>query len=334
MALIPITFKADDVDNEKKGSVQGQDLASFLAMGTSKSAGILDVLGSNACSIIGNPTISTGTATLTFNAGYIVIYGRLIYIEQGTKVQFELPTSSRVSGSLGIRVSLADAGAMECSWFTKTDQLRKDNLLHNMSTGIYEFRLYDYTATPTGFAVRNKTSEKILNIKDYFEGANFVTMPIDNSTKHLATTEFVHKIIKNATKMYETNIIRISDNSVAGKLYKFGRYVMGYINSSVNTTKGSSRIAKDYFSFDKSFAPQQYYNTLQYGCITNEASATVSGEGAFNHRRAYIGNLVIRSNGTISGLEYCSKNAIQTEIPICITFGYDMKRKNGYREPF
>lgn len=304
MALIPITFKADDVDNEKKGSVQGQDLASFLAMGTSKSAGILDVLGSNACSIIGNPTISTGTATLTFNAGYIVIYGRLIYIEQGTRVQFELPTSSRVSGSLGIRVSLADAGAMECSWFTKTDELRKDNLLQNMSTGIYEFRLYDYTATPTGFSVKNKTGEKIVGLNEYFTGPNFVTMPISDKSQHLATTKFVNDLVNAGTELKTGDITRISDGTVVGKIYRAGPVVYGFIDDSI--TVKARQLEYDQFSFyqvDKSFANDgRVYSSSDYTRLSGPISDEEIENMSSSNYGTYIGQLdLYRRDGIIKG---------------------------------
>lgn len=330
MALIPIIFKADDVDNEKKGSVQGQDLAFFLAMGTSKSAGILDVLGSNACRVIGDPTISTGTATLTFNAGYIAIYGRLIYIEQGTRVEFELPTSGRVSGSLGVRISLADAGAMECSWFTKTEALRDDNLLKNLATGIYEFRLYDYTATPTDFSIRNQTSEIILGIKEYLEGNNFITRPLGDKTKHLATTEFVHKAINEAIKIHETDILSIKNNSVVGKAYRLGRYVIGYINAEIETVKGSKYKSTDYFKIDKSFAPKYGNRTLNFGGFTNWSST--QGSLLWEPSKAYIANLNINQEGIIRGREYCYNVAIDTVVPISITFGYDISERGAYNE--
>lgn len=207
MALIPITFNKDDTNNLKKGIIRGQDIASALSV-SMKNAGILDMLGNDPC---GYKTInySTGYATITMSAGYVAIYGRLIYVEEGTQVQIALPASGTVSGIFGIRINLSDTGSSECTWFTKTTTLQTDNLNDNPATGIYEFRLYDYTATPTNLTLTAKTTEKIVNIFDYLKGDNFTTQEVGDSSNKIATTEFVVKELANSLgfskKSYQNN---------------------------------------------------------------------------------------------------------------------------------
>lgn len=196
MALIPITFNADDVSNEKKGKIKGQDLAMALLAGMSNKVGVLDVL-ENACQQYGAINVSTGYATITLHAGYIVIFGRLIYIEEGTQVQVALPQSGTVTGSFGIRVNLAESGGNEVTWFTKTDLLQTDDLSKNVATGIYEFRLYTYSATPSGLSLSAFTNERIYLMNDYLKMDAFETAPNEDNSGKLATTKFVQNIVES-----------------------------------------------------------------------------------------------------------------------------------------
>lgn len=186
--MIPITFNKDDLNNVKKGNVRGQDLASFLSISMPKRAGVLDIFD-DPCGYV-QITPTTGYAIVTMKKGYINIYGRCIYVEQNEQVQIALPTSGTVTGTFGIRINLGETGANEVAWFTKTTTLQQDNILNNEITGIYEFALYNYTATSSGLTL-TKIATVIQNIDDYLKGANFTTPATsDNSTK-LATTEFV-----------------------------------------------------------------------------------------------------------------------------------------------
>ena len=195
MALIPITFNADDASNEKKGKIKGQDLAMALLAGMSNKVGVLNVL-ENACQQYGAINVSTGYATITLHAGYIVIFGRLIYIEEGTQVQVALPQSGTVTGSFGIRINLSESGGNEVTWFTKTDLLQTDDLSKNVATGIYEFRLYTYSATPSGLSLSAFTNERIYLMNDYLKMDAFETAPNEDNSGKLATTRFVQNLIE------------------------------------------------------------------------------------------------------------------------------------------
>ncbi|MBO7526829.1 MAG: hypothetical protein J6T74_02915 [Clostridia bacterium] len=190
--MIPITFNKDDLNNVKKGNVRGQDLASFLSISMPKRAGVLDIFD-DPCGYV-QITPTTGYATVTMKKGYVNIYGRCIYVEQGEQVQIALPTSGTVTGTFGIRVNLGETGANEVAWFTKTTTLQQDNILNNEINGVYEFALFNYTATSGGLTL-TKVATIIENIDDYLKGANFTTQPTADKSTKLATTEFSQNLI-------------------------------------------------------------------------------------------------------------------------------------------
>lgn len=187
--MIPITFNADDLNNEKKGNIRAQDLASFLSISMPKRAGVLDIFD-NPCTAY-QTSYATGYATLTMHKGYINIYGRCIYVEEGEQVQIALPTDNNtVNGTFGVRINLGETGANEVTWFTKTTGLQQDNILNNEANGIYEFGLYNYSATSSNIQLTYIAS-KIENIVDYLNGANFRTRELTDNSTNIATTGFV-----------------------------------------------------------------------------------------------------------------------------------------------
>lgn len=218
--MIPITFNKDDVNNLKKGNIRGQDLASILSFGIPKNSGILDI-GVNPVSIINNQS-GTGYATLTMSKGYVVIYGRLIYVEQGEQVQVPLPTSGTVNGVFGIRINLRQTGSNEVTWFVKTEDLTQDNLLVDEVNGIYEFGIYNYTANPSGITIGTKIAPVVLNINDFLQGGVFVTQPIDDNSTKVATTEFVQNIKTNL----ENEIFK-GDETILLDLDRGGSVILG-----------------------------------------------------------------------------------------------------------
>ena len=162
--MIPITFNKDDINNLKKGNIRGQDLASLVSIAMPKTAGILDIW-SDPVSVTNN-TPGTGYATLTMSKGYIVVYGRLIYVEQGEQVQVPLPSSGTFYGVFGIRINLGQTGANEVTWFTKARSLQQDDLLREEINGIYEFGIYNYTATSSGITIGTKIAPVINKMID------------------------------------------------------------------------------------------------------------------------------------------------------------------------
>lgn len=217
--MIPITFNADDLNNKKKGNIRAQDLASYLSIGMTKRAGVLDIF-ENPCTAY-QTNYFTGYATLTMHKGYINIYGRCIYVEEGEQVQVQLPTDNNtVTGVFGVRINLGETGANEVTWFTKTTALRQDNLLNNETNGIYEFALYNYTATSSNIQL-TYIAPKIEFLTDYLNGANFITKPNTDNTNSIATTAFVQSLIsqeKVTGKKEQNGYIKFSN----GLIVKWG----------------------------------------------------------------------------------------------------------------
>lgn len=184
MALIPMIFKADGgEDYPKKGKIRAEDLSALFAFSLSKKTGVLDLLGK--CSAY-DVVVSNGYATITFHNGYIVICGRLIYIEESTSVTISLVASGTVSGKLGVRVSLSSTGGTECEWFSKTTNLEQDDLNNNPIAGVYEMALYDYSASPTTFVLGSKVAQTIVPISDVVP--SFDTTAV-HCAKYAADTE-------------------------------------------------------------------------------------------------------------------------------------------------
>lgn len=274
--MIPITFNKDDINNVKKGNVRGQDLASFLSISMPKRAGVLDIFD-DPCGYV-QITPTTGYATVTMKKGYVNIYGRCIYVEQGEQVQIALPTSGSVTGTFGIRVDLGETGANEVAWFTKTTTLQQDNILNNEITGIYEFALYNYTATNNSLEL-TKVAPIIQNIDDYLKSANFETKANATNNTSLATTQFVHNIVDvtditsqvtvtQATYVSPSIPSPISANFKATKDYLGNKVIKGQINWGATT-------GTDAYGIKVNFG--EVFDDTNYVVIATPKSNLVSG---------------------------------------------------------
>lgn len=201
--LIPISFKAD-IPEGKKGNVRAEDLSALFGFLYPDNAGILNITGQD-CSAFGSINVVGNTAQVTFHKGYIVIYGRAMYIEEGTQVAFNLPTSE-VNGVLGIKINLAENGANEVTWFQKTSTPQTDNLLSNDANGVYEFVLYNYTATSNNLVLGEKTNQIIDNIDKKFVDDNDllgVLSAISTGSNKIYDAEKTHQLEHS---WYELNI--------------------------------------------------------------------------------------------------------------------------------
>lgn len=231
MALIPVIFNADDNANTLKGKVTPENLSSFLGVLQSRQAGILDLFENpiGVTTIVDNTPV--GKSTITFREGYVSIQGRLIYVQPNTQCQFSLPVAGTESGSFGIQIDLASTGANEVTWFKSTSTLRTDNIISNSATGVYQFRLYDYTATTTSLTLTNKTTEVVSKLSDFLQGDNFVTKPLGTKDKSIATTEFVNNEITNligfSKKSYQNNAI----GRVSGKTTRHTFTVLDFLDT-------------------------------------------------------------------------------------------------------
>lgn len=269
--MIPITFNADDLNNEKKGNIRPQDLASYLSIGMTKRAGVLDIF-ENPCTAY-QTNYFTGYATLTMHKGYINIYGRCIYVEEGEQVQVQLPNDNNtVTGVFGVRINLGETGANEVTWFTKTTALRQDDLLNNETGGIYEFALYNYTATSSNIQL-TYIAPKIEFLTDYLNGANFTTKPNTDNTNSIATTAFVQSLIsqeKVTGKKEQNGYIKFSNGLIVK--WGFARTSSGSYFGVVNFDKTvpftqvfAVLVTPFNDTTDDAWIQLKAYNTTQFG---------------------------------------------------------------------
>ena len=154
--FIAINAKAD-VSGSKKGKLTPAQNAQVNAWCLSSKTGIFDCLGRCEATSTSYSAISN-EAIVDFHNGYIVICGRLIECEEGSTVKIVTPLSGSIDGKIILRYDLNNSGENEFVVTTTTAALVQQDLNENPITGVYEFELYSYTATPTNVTlVRNNT---------------------------------------------------------------------------------------------------------------------------------------------------------------------------------
>ena len=159
--FIPIDAKAD-VQGSKKGKLTPAQHAQLNAWCLASKTGILDCL--DKCQATATSyTATNNVATVILKKGYVVICGRLVECEAGTEVKITTPTSGSVSGKIILRYNLASVQEQEFVATTTTASLVQQDLNENPLTGIYEFELYSYTATPTSVTL-TRTGEYVPDI--------------------------------------------------------------------------------------------------------------------------------------------------------------------------
>lgn len=154
--FIAINAKAD-VSGSKKGKLTPAQNAQVNAWCLSSKTGIFDCLGRCEATSTSYSAMSN-EAIVDFHNGYIVICGRLIECEEGSTVKIVTPLSGSIDGKIILRYDLNNGGENEFVVTTTTAALVQQDLNENPITGVYEFELYSYTATPTNVTlVRNNT---------------------------------------------------------------------------------------------------------------------------------------------------------------------------------
>lgn len=291
--MIAITFNADDLNNEKKGNIRPQDFASYLSVSMPRRAGVLDIF-ENPC-VAYQTNYFTGYATLTMHKGYINIYGRCIYVEEGEQVQVQLPTDSNsVTGMFGVRINLGETGANEVTWFTKTTALRQDDILNNETSGIYEFALYNYTATSSNIQL-TYIAPKIEHIAEFLKGANFETKATNDNTDAIATTKYVQNNLVNwlpqfkqitlnaVVKAESENIssnVAFSGYGIKYKDYATGKsYWIGNLIGRFRATRDFGSVGR--FSLNSvSTTGVTFKNVLNAGVLnTKDSNTEYTGDG-------------------------------------------------------
>ncbi len=173
MAVVGKTFNNHNIEAVDYANIQNY----FLSNNTENKAGIIQ----NNEKVL----YTQNNNKITFNQNYILIYGRLLEIEENTEIELIQPSNPNETyyGYVIIKVNLgqSDPVNLEIKYNNgSTPNSQNDNLI-NKENGIYEIALISYQAT----------SNNITNIKELI---NYIE--INQLTKNI--TE-----IKNIKQEYE-----------------------------------------------------------------------------------------------------------------------------------
>lgn len=142
MSFIPIDAKADIVDS-KKGKLTPAQHAQLSAWCLVEKTGIFDCLGKCETTLLSYP-VESGQSTIIFKSGYLVVCGRLVECEYGTKITLA-GLSNGTSGSVYLQYNLGAVGQNEFAIKAGyKENFITDDLNENPINGIYEFELYKY----------------------------------------------------------------------------------------------------------------------------------------------------------------------------------------------
>ena len=178
--FIAIDAKAD-IEGSKKGKLTPAQHAQINSWVFSKKTGILDCFDKCDTTDISYTAVNN-IATVIFKKGFIVICGRLVECEQGTEVKIQTPVSGSVSGRIVLRFSLSSTQEEEFKVVVKTGRsLTLNDLNENSSTGVYEFPLYDYIATPNNVSLMNKNISYVRSTNQEITALSGMITAISNS---------------------------------------------------------------------------------------------------------------------------------------------------------
>lgn len=312
MALIPYIYKADLGEDNPKGTLPAEALRTLLSFLGEKKVGILNITGEDL-SQIGTINVVGSTAQVTFRAGYVLIYGGLSYVQEGTTMAFNLPSSGTVNGVIGIKVNLAENGVNEVTWFQKSTGLQQDDLNAN-KVGVYEFPIYNYTATANTFVLGEKTTEIIDGLEK----------DLNKYFKTVTATYTSGGLTLKLKKLPRSNIVFAE---ISGNVKSRGG-VLGILGAGLTTSYS--------FAVAPEFAPAENLKVFQTGEL--EDLLPITGEqypqiltygvnGNDNIFMAYVSSAEeFTTNGvlkfSVTGIRK-SSNAIVVNHPIRYTFIYE-----------
>lgn len=230
MALIGITCNNNDtIDTPSKiGRTPPFIDAIVKAFSFVEDTGIFDYADDCSITIPIDYISAVGYGRVTFNEGFGFIKGRAFYIEQGTTL--DIPLTTTTGGSIGVKVDLSKSAGLEFAFYSKTTQtLTQDDLIENRATGVYEFEIYKYTCAENIITLGAQATLRTIKLKDYLNGANFITQSLGDNTKKIATTEFVQKGLTDLINIKQGNIM--FGSNVAGTVYRQVNFVYGKIEN-------------------------------------------------------------------------------------------------------
>ncbi|WP_425377689.1 hypothetical protein [Spiroplasma endosymbiont of Polydrusus pterygomalis] len=183
MAVIGKTFNNHNIEAVDDANIQNY----FLSNNTEDKVGIIK----NNEKVL----YTQNNNKITFNQNYILIYGRLLEIEENTEIELIQPSNPNETyyGYVIIKVNLgqSDPVNLEIKYNNgSSPNLQNDNLI-NKEKGIYEIALISYQAT----------SNNITNIKELL---NYIET--DQLIKNIKKIEDIKQEFDKKTKYIETQI--------------------------------------------------------------------------------------------------------------------------------
>ena len=138
---------------------------------------------------------AVGYGRVSFNEGFGFIKGRAFYIEPTTTL--DIPLTDTAGGSIGVKVDLSKSAGLEFAFYSKTTQtLTQDDLIENRATGVYEFEIYKYTCADNIITLGAQATLRTIKLKDYLNGANFITQTLGDNTKKNSDNRICTKWIR------------------------------------------------------------------------------------------------------------------------------------------
>lgn len=333
MAFIAIDAKAD-VAGSKKGKLTPAQHAQLNAWSLASKTGILDWKNASDENTMyrceaKSYSISDGKVTVIFNKGYIVICGRLVECEQDTRVTFDAPISVTVTGSIILRFSLSNLGEGEGGEFevtTKSGALTQQDLNDNPLTGVYEFELYSYLATPTTVTLTRTNTDYIQPVQTFLIGTGMVgtgAPPLQDYNKGEGTIEYRLGDIDTRLTALGFNEADISVAGISNALHlkRQGNYVIAsWDSSNVKANISSSSWERGSKIFDLYGADPNKPNDFlpkTTGGIFVSFSANVSSVNT-------VYGVVVLINSSGEGrVEYIDQNPPSGQYTIYARIGYE-----------
>ena len=190
MGVQKITFDGSSVTSKHDA-----DLNNFIFSG---GTGVL--LGSR-----GNVSYTLANNAITFEDGYVMIQGRLIYIEKNTQV-----TVTTNANRLGFVVLNVDLSSNEVSIYTKEQASTYPNLVQNdlsSGQGQYEFALCAYSKTTTSVTLINPFNRQTLLNANIL--VNNLEQKIRNQmTPTIIAPTFISQGVYRVSNYYSNDLMR------------------------------------------------------------------------------------------------------------------------------
>jgi len=315
MSLIGITCDNNDSIDSETGEITYSKIgrtppfidAIVKAFSFVEDTGIFDYAENCSSTIPIDYVSAVGYGRITFNEGFGFIKGRAFYIEQGTTI--DIPLTDTTGGSIGIKVDLTKVAGLEFAFYSKTTQtLTQDDLIENRATGVYEFELYKYTCSENIITLGAQASLRTIKLKDYLNGANFITQSLGDNTKKIATTEFVQNGLTDLINIEQGNIMLGSD--VVGTVYRQVNFVYGKVLRSIIANANLT------FTIPEGFRPK----TAQDVGFIRSGSAVL----AITFAAATSAQGTVGTNGNISISIQVSAAAAVTAGADGFVFGYEI----------